>query len=127
MTMATNAGPDAETAMRDMSGSTQHYVCGRCGRHVTDRSARRSVAGTHVHTRMNPAGVIFVFGCFTRAPGVEAWSQPTVQHTWFERQPWSVTCCRDCGQHLGWHFAGRDDFHALVLERLRATEGASRP
>jgi hypothetical protein len=75
--------------------------------------------GSTVHRRVNPAGIVFEFGCFASAPGAAVIGEPTEEHSWFPGYVWSYVLCRGCGEHLGWHFQGADSpFHGLILDRL---------
>ena len=61
----------AESELDSLLGGSggSRLVCALCGVFITNDAARGSVAGAHVHTRSNPAGISFEFGCFTAAPG----------------------------------------------------------
>jgi hypothetical protein len=92
--------------------------CRACGAGITDEGQRRSVEGNHAHTRTNPAGMRFTFGCFREAPGCRCLGVATAEHTWFAGCRWRVAACGACGEHLGWSFTGADTFFGLILMRL---------
>jgi hypothetical protein len=76
------------------------------------------VDGNHAHTRTNPSGIRFTFGCFRNAPGCSCSGAPTGEHTWFAGCRWRIACCGGCGEHLGWAFTGAESFYGLILARL---------
>ena len=107
-------------AAREAERPERALRCARCGYPITRESERSEVEGRHEHTRFNPAGVVFHFGIFSRAPGAHVEGPPTQEATWFAGCAWSYATCGGCGAHLGWHFSGQADFFALVLVRLAA-------
>src|SRR5690349_21092430 len=42
-------------------------VCASCSHPVTKEAARVARAGSHIHTRLNPGGWVWEFGCFGEA------------------------------------------------------------
>ena len=92
--------------------------CKACGRPITTSAERTSIAGAHEHTRFNPHGSVFRFGCFRAAPGCIVAGEPTGDDTWFTGYRWSYALCGGCGEHLGWRFDGDPGFFGLVLEKL---------
>ena len=95
-------------------------LCRFCRLAVTDESERLAVAGEHAHTRSNPHGITFCFGCFAGAPGCVAIGAATLEHSWFAGCRWRIAVCRGCGEHLGWLFTGAHRFFGLILGRLVA-------
>jgi hypothetical protein len=100
------------------TGGGRRLRCRVCGAGITDEGQRCSVAGSHAHTRTNPAGVSFGFGCFREAPGCRCLGAPTAEHTWFAGCRWRIAACSACGEHLGWAFSGAEIFYGLILMRL---------
>jgi hypothetical protein len=98
--------------------SEQALLCRACGHPVTSEREAIETGGSHVHTRLNPAGVLFRFGCFRAAPGAKVSGVPSTEHTWFLGCAWQYAHCASCGAHLGWAFGGAEAFFGLVLERL---------
>lgn len=92
--------------------------CRACGHAITEDAERVSVSGSHVHTRSNPAGIQFCFGCFQAAPGCASVGPPTGEYTWFPGCRWRIAVCSSCGDHLGWSFTGGQRFFGLILARL---------
>ena len=93
-------------------------VCKACGHVITSDSARISMNGQHVHTRMNPAGFEFTFDCFREAPGCRQVGAPSYEHTWFAGYCWQIAVCGGCGEHLGWLFHNQNGFYGLIEDRL---------
>ncbi|RMH16123.1 MAG: hypothetical protein D6696_18945 [Acidobacteria bacterium] len=111
---------DLEALLEQPAG--RRLLCAACRAPITGDRERLAIGGRHVHRRTNPAGFVFTFGCFRRAPGAAARGAPTTEHTWFPGCAWRFALCRSCGAHLGWVFSGARAFFALILERLAAEE-----
>jgi hypothetical protein len=94
------------------------WRCRACTHPIVGDASRIDVDGRHVHMRLNPAGVAFVFGAFSSAPGCRVAGIPTDEATWFAGCLWSFALCGQCGAHLGWCFTGAQHFFGLVLEKL---------
>ncbi|QRN98610.1 hypothetical protein JRI60_06075 [Archangium violaceum] len=94
--------------------------CARCGHVITHERDRTTVNGRHGHTRVNPSGFVFHFGCFARAEGCLVIGPLTAEASWFPGFVWEYALCAACKTHLGWAFHGESDFLALVLDRLTA-------
>jgi hypothetical protein len=94
------------------------WCCRACAHPIASDAARAEIDGRHVHMRLNPAGVAFVFGAFSTAPGCAVVGAPTDEATWFAGCRWSFALCGQCGAHLGWSFSGAQQFFGLVLEKL---------
>ena len=94
--------------------------CARCGHVITREHHRTTVNGRHTHTRVNPSGYVFHFGCFARAEGCLVIGPPTAEESWFPGFVWRIALCAACKTHLGWSFHGESDFLGLVLDRLTA-------
>lgn len=92
--------------------------CAACGHTITSSAYAIDVEGSHVHTRLNPAHVVFQFGCFREAAGCRISGSPSSEHTWFTGCLWQYAHCAQCGTHLGWAFSGALSFFGLVLNRL---------
>jgi len=116
---ASGAGrPEVEAASHRTGEDARAIRCRACGRAITTSAERTSISGAHEHTRFNPSGFVFRFGCFRAAPGCVAAGEPTGDDSWFTGYRWSYALCGGCGVHLGWRFDGSGDFFGLVLERL---------
>jgi hypothetical protein len=95
-------------------------LCARCGQLITHERYRTTVSGRHVHTRVNPHGFVFHFGCFAQAEGCLVQGPPTAEDSWFAGYVWEYAHCSACHAHLGWAFHGEGSFFGLVLDRLAA-------
>ncbi len=114
-----DATPKAEASdetSNEEGGEGRWLRCARCGARVTRQEDGIEVAGRHLHARLNPAGVLFAFGCFARARCVVE-GAPTTEASWFPPAAWQFAFCAGCAAHLGWYFS--DGFYGLVMERLR--------
>ncbi|HEX8437524.1 cereblon family protein [Archangium sp.] len=94
--------------------------CAHCGHVITHERHRTTVNGRHTHTRVNPSGFVFHFGCFAQAEGCLVLGPPTAEASWFPGFVWRIALCAACKTHLGWAFHGESDFLGLVLDRLTA-------
>ena len=90
------------------------YQCSGCGDLVSysDRLIRIGTADRHLF--VNPAGVECDFFTFSDCPGAIAHGGATAVHTWFPGYRWRMAFCRNCVQHLGWHYEAMS-----ILERPR--------
>ena len=86
--------PSEQAAGPGLAGK---LLCRGCRLVITDESRRLAVAGEHVHTRSNPHGMTFSFGCFSAAPGCDAIGAATAEHSWFACCRWRIAVCRGCG------------------------------
>ena len=97
---------------------SKRIVCAACGHAITHADARIERAGGHVHTRLNPDQITFVFGCFSEAPGAVLSGETTSFYSWFHGYMYRLASCGGCSAHLGWRFEGDAPFWALIFERL---------
>ena len=97
---------------------SKRIVCLKCGHSITHADARIERGGQHIHTRLNPEKVTFVFGTFSEAPGALLSGDATTFFTWFHGYAWRMASCGGCSAHLGWRFEGESPFWALILDRL---------
>lgn len=116
-------GSAPEKLAEDVSGTETtgkggKLYCHLCRHQVTDRGQRISLQGGHVHTRTNPAGYVYDFGCYQNAPGCRSLGPRTDEHTWFPGHSWQIAVCGNCGEHLGWLFNGVSRFYGLIIGRL---------
>jgi hypothetical protein len=109
---------EAETSDTLTGAPEQPIRCAACSSVVTHSSHAIDVDGSHVHTRLNPADVVFQFGCFSQASGCVVSGTPSREHVWFSGCLWQYAHCARCGAHLGWAFSGARTFFGLVLKRL---------
>lgn len=93
--------------------------CSRCGTPITSAKQRIGRDGKHLHTVLNPAGIVFEIGCFREAQGCLAHGPASLEFSWFAGYSWRVAFCSACAEHLGWYFsAGDDAFWGLIVNRL---------
>ncbi|HEX5752772.1 MAG TPA: cereblon family protein [Archangium sp.] len=118
------AAPARATPARQAEDATESrdpekpLCCARCGHFITRERDRTTVNGRATHTRVNPSGFVFHFGCFARAEGALIVGPPTAEASWFPGFVWRYAMCAECKTHLGWSFHGESDFLGLVLDRL---------
>jgi hypothetical protein len=95
-------------------------VCVACGHRITDEAYRIEHGGSHGHTFVNAAGYVHAIGCFALAPGVVYAGEPDTYFSWFPGWSWQIAECGLCRSHVGWIYrCAGDQFHGLVLDRLR--------
>ena len=80
------------------------YQCIACGSFITRSDQIVPIGGTNRHLFVNPAGVECDFHTFLSCPGALAVGEATEIHTWFSGYMWRMAFCRECSQHLGWHY-----------------------
>ncbi len=93
-------------------------LCFSCHKMITGEGESIDVEGTHFHTCMNPANIVFNIRCFRNAPGCSSIGTATTEHTWFSGYRWQIALCKECGEHLGWLFRDGDSFYGLIANRL---------
>lgn len=108
-------GDSAET---DATDKGRKLCCHLCRHPVTDQGQRITFQGEHTHTRTNPAGYSYAFGCYEHAPGCRRLGPRTDDHTWFPGYDWQIVVCGNCGEHLGWLFSGPGKFYGLIVDRI---------
>ncbi|HEY9052440.1 MAG TPA: cereblon family protein [Gammaproteobacteria bacterium] len=96
----------------------KRFCCAVCNGFITDDAQAIIIQQQHVHSRTNPQGQSFSFGCFRAAPGCRVIGAATDEHTWFIGYRWRFVHCKHCNVQMGWHFAGETEFFALILEQL---------
>lgn len=115
------ADPGTETLVRDDKepAGEKRLLCKICGHHITSHDRAIEHGGSHNHVFINPAGMVFRIGCFSRAPGCLNAGEPTGEFTWFPGYDWSFAVCAGCMSHLGWLYeSGNDSFYGLILANL---------
>lgn len=108
-----------DTLLAEQQGPPRKLLCRDCRYVISDEGARISVAGCHTHTCVNPHGLVYRIGCFSRAPGCFAVGDACSAYSWFTDHAWQVTVCNGCGVHIGWRFSGQSAFYGLIVRQLR--------
>ena len=112
-----------QTTTKRRRDKGRKLVCSACNHAVTTNAERIQVRGAHEHSFFNPHGIIFMIGCFSRAPGCQMIGPSSDEFTWFPGFRWRVAHCGNCRIHLGWSFAGGEaGFFGLILDRLHEAE-----
>ena len=120
------ADREAEQSRPEIEDVTEKEVerqdplfCKACGQVITTRGQRLAIAGSHMHTFFNPAGIVFEIGCFKSATGCIVAGTATDEFTWFAGYLWRFASCRQCTAHLGWYYEmGDHAFFGLILPSL---------
>lgn len=100
-----------------------YIICRNCGNIITSLESMISMNGQHQHTFINPSGIIFTIGCFSKAEGCITSGEPTSDFTWFDLYSWNHALCANCLFHLGWFYdSGSDSFFGLILDNLREVD-----
>lgn len=113
----TQTRSDADTTLKD----EKLLLCVHCGHVITSRQHASDINGQHVYCFRNPAGTEFVIGCFDKADGCTVIGPAESRWSWFPPHHWSMALCRQCGNHLGWHYGtgSAAGFYGLVLKLLQ--------
>ena len=113
------AAPDVETRTRTSHGDAGgDWLCSWCLNSVASDEDRFSMGGESEFAFKNPAGVLFVILTFARTIGCRQVGEPTMEYTWFAGHAWSYCVCDRCGMHLGWFYAGKEEFAGLIRDRI---------
>jgi hypothetical protein len=112
------SAPDEESLIDE--GSDKKWArCRSCHYKIALISDKTDINHADTHIFENPAGIFFRVVCFTEAPGTIDISDFTEENTWFNGYTWSITLCRFCNNHLGWHYSsGSKEFYGLIADRL---------
>ncbi len=118
---------EIDTEERSADAGTDNrgwMLCGACGNPITLVAARSELNGRHLHRRVNPGGIAFEVGIFTRAPGCRESGSPLAKDSWFAGYAWEIAVCGRCGEHLGWRFSSGDNrsVYGLIAAKLVAQE-----
>ena len=102
-------------ASKDSAGD---WLCAWCHQRVANERDRFSFDGQDEFTFTNPEGIRFDIITFSEAQGCRQVGVATLDHTWFAGHAWSYCLCKECGQHLGWYYAGQHSFVGLIRSRI---------
>ncbi len=102
------------------NGRERKWVrCRNCHGKTALVADRIEIERVKVHIFSNPAGIMFRVICFSDACGAVNVTEYTGDHSWFQGYLWSVSLCRFCGNHIGWHYnSGLKGFYGLIADRL---------
>jgi hypothetical protein len=115
----TTAEPEAQPDTATAPGDTANdWLCAWCHNRVASEKDRFPYNGKDEFTFRNPEGIRFEIITFSRTLGCKEAGVPTLEHTWFSGHAWSYCQCDDCGQHLGWYYAGQHEFAGLIMSRI---------
>jgi len=93
--------------------------CRNCHYKIALISDKTQINHVDNHIFKNPAGIFYRVVCFLNAPGTINITDYINENTWFEGYMWSITLCRSCNNHIGWHYSsGIDEFYGLIADRL---------
>lgn len=120
---AKETGQEIEQMQGEESGAKEckdgKWVrCRNCHYKIALFSDKLYINDVHTHLFKNPAGIFFRVICFSNAPGSFNISEYTEDNSWFSGYSWSITICRSCNNHLGWHYSGPSEFYGLIADRL---------
>jgi len=106
--------------LRPEEESEEKWVrCRKCSCKIALLTDKININHTNLHIFKNPSGIIFRIICFSNAPGSINISNYTEENTWFKGYLWSISICRACNNHLGWHYnSGNEEFYGLIADRL---------
>ena len=94
------------------------WLCAWCLNRVANEQDRFSYDGKDEFSFSNPEGIRFEIITFCQTLGCLQSGVPTLEHTWFPGHAWSYCRCDRCGQHLGWYYAGQNEFVGLIKSRI---------
>lgn len=102
-------------ALDDAEGD---WLCVWCHTHVANDRDRFVFDGKDEFAFTNPEGIHFEIITFAETRRCRQAGLPTLEHTWFPGHAWSFCQCAECGQHLGWYYAGPHEFAGLIRDRI---------
>ncbi|HBD08953.1 MAG TPA: hypothetical protein DCZ69_11895 [Syntrophobacteraceae bacterium] len=80
------------------------FHCFFCGLAITSSDRFTTISHSNIHCFTNPSGLRCEIYTFSSCPGAIPYGQPTDEHSWFPEFRWSLALCRQCKNHLGWHY-----------------------
>jgi hypothetical protein len=86
------------------------FRCFFCNSIVTSSDRVVTIDGSNIHCFTNPSGLRCEFQTFSSCPGALPYGHPTIEHSWFPEYRWSMALCRQCKNHLGWHYTAIAEF-----------------
>ena len=94
-------------------------ICRTCKNIITSPDESISIDGSHTHTFMNPAGILYHIGCFAHARGCALYGPSSSEYSWFTGYIWTVAICSVCSTHMGWKFtSGGSVFFGLIMDNI---------
>ncbi len=105
----------AQVSTGDSAGD---WLCAWCLNRVANERDRFAYNGQGEFAFRNPEGIRFEIITFSQTLSCKETGVPTLEHTWFTGYAWSYCQCRQCGQHLGWYYAGPIQFVGLIKNRI---------
>ena len=97
-----------------------NLLCKICGNKITNYKYVIEVKGKYKHICVNPHGILFEIGCFSKVFNCHGTGVSTYEFTWFPGFAWRILLCNSCLTHLGWEYSGKDMgvFYGLILQNL---------
>jgi hypothetical protein len=119
LTRPATADPATKLRVKTVFGDTAgDWLCAWCLNRVANEKDRFKYDGKDEFTFANPEGVRFEIITFLQTLGCRQAGEPSLEHTWFPGHAWSFCVCDRCNGHLGWYYAGHQDFAGLITRRL---------
>ncbi|WP_051617205.1 cereblon family protein [Desulfonatronovibrio hydrogenovorans] len=115
--------PDSITLEDDQErpGKGQ-IICSLCRAIITEDVYAVNINGSHAHVFVNPQGLVFEVGCFSKAENITGLGPVTEEFTWFPGYFWQTALCTACRTQLGWIYSGSESgavsFFGFILDRL---------
>jgi len=111
--------PEVELRSAPQSGDVEgDWLCAWCLQRVANERDRFQYEGKDEFNFANPEGIRFDIITFAQTLGCHETGRPTLEYTWFPGHAWSFCQCDNCGQHLGWFYAGQYEFVGLIKSRI---------
>jgi hypothetical protein len=111
--------PAGEISDQEETQDQMWVHCRSCLHKIALQSDKINILNADNHIFENPAGIFYRLVCFSSAPGAVNITDYTDENTWFPGCLWSITLCRSCSNHLGWHYISESgDFFGLIADRL---------
>lgn len=110
--------PLDSTFALEKSDAERSLCCVVCHNFITQNDFSIEIQNNHLHSFVNPQGLLYEIACFETAPGVMVVGEPTFYWTWFIGYSWQILYCKECKNHLGWKFNGDKQFYAIIRSEL---------
>jgi len=109
--------------IEELSEGEEAFLCYLCKVKITEKRYIISVSGgTPYHTMTNPFGFSYNVMTVSFCEMVREATEPVIEHTWFPGYAWSILCCANCSEHLGWRYTSAkqqpSSFYGLIRDKL---------
>ena len=96
-------------------------ICAYCGITLASLKDKSQKDGAFEHVFVNPSGLVYRIGIFSKLQHILTYGIPETFFTWFPGYSWDCIYCAFCFSHLGWLFQSNKDesFYGVILNNIK--------